>query len=424
MKVRYIYSACVEIKTSDVSILCDPWFTDGAFDGSWFHYPKINDPFKILNKPDYIYISHIHPDHYDPIFLKKILKKYRKTKIIIPNFERNYLYNRMKFDGIDARPTNHVKVGNTNIHLVPNEHEITDIDSAIVVNDKNKTVVGLVDCVFNRKFGKSLKNLISIYTKKINLLMIPHSGANEVPHTHFDVTSQKKKLSDISNQKKIFNIKRYLNWSKNFNSNYNLPYAGKYVIGGKNIKFNKYYGVSDPVDIKKYDPKAIVLSDYGGQIDLQDGKISGERKKKYDQKKLNKYLNKIKNFKYNYENDIKIPFKDINFQRLLNKAYLKAIKMSKVKNDYFFCLKLLHNNKKIDFSAVFNVNVRKKPKIEFYKNTKRPGVTIYIDYRLLFGLLTGLYHWNNASVGSLYISKRDPYIFNKKARDFINFFNI
>ena len=34
----------------------------------------------MLDNPDVIYISHIHPDHYDPIFLKKYLKNLLKKK--------------------------------------------------------------------------------------------------------------------------------------------------------------------------------------------------------------------------------------------------------------------------------------------------------------------------------------------------------
>ena len=195
MKVRYIYSACVEIETNSTRILCDPWFTEGAFDGSWFHYPKVKDPLKVLNKPDYIYISHIHQDHYDQIFLKKILKKFKKAKIIVPNFKRNYLLNRMRFDGIPAKPFDHLKINKTNIHLVPNEYDITDIDSGIIVNEGSKTVMGLVDCVYNKNFHLNLKKIIGRYTDKIDLLMAPHSGANSFPHTFFNSTSEKKSIS-------------------------------------------------------------------------------------------------------------------------------------------------------------------------------------------------------------------------------------
>ena len=424
MKVRYIYSACVEIKTKDINILCDPWFSEGAFDGSWFHYPKVKDPLKVIKKPDYIYISHIHSDHYDPVFLKKILKKFKKTKIIIPNFKRNYLLNRMKFDGIPAKALNFMRYGNTKVHLVPNEYDLNDIDSGIIVNDGKKTVMGLVDCVYNRSFHKSLKKIINTYNKELDLLMAPHSGANEFPHTHFNYNTEKKFLKKWSDWKKKLNLKRYHNWCKIFKSKYHLPYAGKYVIGGKNIKFNKFYGVMDPVEIKKHDNNAIILGDYGGEINLVTGKIINERTKKYNAKKIKNYLQQIKNFKYKYEKEIKIPYESINFKKLFGKSYLKALNFSEVNSDYFYCFRLFNDDKPVGFSAFFNTNKKKKPEILFNKSLKKPGAIIDIDYRLIFGLLTGLYHWDNASVGSLYKSKRKPYKFNEGASNFLNFMSI
>ena len=68
----HYYSACIGVRTENVSILCDPWFTEGAFGGSWFHFPwKAIDP-EDVGRYDYIYVSHIHPDHYDPVGLKDI----------------------------------------------------------------------------------------------------------------------------------------------------------------------------------------------------------------------------------------------------------------------------------------------------------------------------------------------------------------
>ena len=75
----------------------------------------------------------------------------------------------------------------------------------------------------------------------------------------------------------------------------------------------------DPLDIKEADNKAVIQS-YGGEIDLNSGKIKNE-KKKYNQKKINSYLNKIKKFKYQYENEIKIPFNSINFKTFRKKLF-------------------------------------------------------------------------------------------------------
>ena len=46
-------------------ILCDPWVVDGVFEGSWFHYPPLQTTINDLQDVDAIYVSHIHPDHYD-----------------------------------------------------------------------------------------------------------------------------------------------------------------------------------------------------------------------------------------------------------------------------------------------------------------------------------------------------------------------
>ena len=71
INVKYIYSDCIITSTPDLIILHDPWFTEGIYDGSWFHFPKIENPLESIGDVDFIYISHIHPDHYDSDFLKK-----------------------------------------------------------------------------------------------------------------------------------------------------------------------------------------------------------------------------------------------------------------------------------------------------------------------------------------------------------------
>ena len=101
INVRYIYSACVITTTPDLSILHDPWFTEGIYDGSWFQFPKIDKPLDSIGDVDYIFISHIHPDHYDPYFLKEYFKKFGTKKILIADHFPNHLAGKMRADGID-----------------------------------------------------------------------------------------------------------------------------------------------------------------------------------------------------------------------------------------------------------------------------------------------------------------------------------
>ena len=71
-KVVYKYSACIKIFTDDVIILCDPWFNE-AYYGTWIQQNKTNNIEEFIGDFDIVYISHIHPDHYDPLFIKEYL---------------------------------------------------------------------------------------------------------------------------------------------------------------------------------------------------------------------------------------------------------------------------------------------------------------------------------------------------------------
>jgi len=50
-----------------------------------------------------------------------------------------------------------------------------------------------------------------------------------------------------------------------------------------------------------------------------------------------------------------------------------------------------------------------------------PRSELDIDPRYLFGLLAGIYHWNNAEVGSQYRTRRTPNTFNRKAQSYLTF---
>ena len=89
IKVRMIYSACVMIETANCSILCDPWFTDGIYDGSWYLFPVAENPIEVIGDCDFIFISHIHPDHYDPIFIKSYFERYGSKPLLVANRQSN-----------------------------------------------------------------------------------------------------------------------------------------------------------------------------------------------------------------------------------------------------------------------------------------------------------------------------------------------
>src|SRR6266852_4622045 len=63
MKIHFVGHACIVAECADTSILMDPWLFGKIFNDSWTLLPEPKFDPAMLEKVDYIWISHEHPDH-------------------------------------------------------------------------------------------------------------------------------------------------------------------------------------------------------------------------------------------------------------------------------------------------------------------------------------------------------------------------
>ena len=84
MRATFLGQAGLFIETRAGSILCDPWFNPAYF-GSWFPFPANDgiDP-ALLANPTYLYISHLHHDHFDPAWLRQHVS--RDATVLLPDY--------------------------------------------------------------------------------------------------------------------------------------------------------------------------------------------------------------------------------------------------------------------------------------------------------------------------------------------------
>lgn len=77
------------LQTRAGSVLCDPWFTPAYF-SSWYPFPSNADlDLSQIASPDYLYVSHLHRDHFDPDFLAEHVNK--NARVILPEFPTSHL---------------------------------------------------------------------------------------------------------------------------------------------------------------------------------------------------------------------------------------------------------------------------------------------------------------------------------------------
>ena len=167
MKITKLGSATVIIKTKKVKILCDPWLTDGAYYGSWCNFPPIDLKKCDLNNIDFIYVSHIHPDHFDtktmqyldnsiPVLIHRYHQKFLKANIERLGFEVIELDNGVPFslssnDKITIYAADNCDptiCGHMFGCISQDINGSMQLDSLCVIQDENYTLVNTNDCPF------------------------------------------------------------------------------------------------------------------------------------------------------------------------------------------------------------------------------------------------------------------------------------
>ena len=421
--VRYVYSACVVTRTPDTRILQDPWFSEGIYDGSWFHYPPVQDALGSIGPVDFVYVSHIHPDHYDGAFLKQYFSAYGTKEVLIADHSPNHLVGKMRADGI--KPTvlqSALTIGNTSIRILPHKTgSVADIDSALVVKyfdgRREHCVANANDIVFDPAMLRELQSAAS----PTDILLCGYTGAGPYPQTYFELGDPR--LADEALKKKHSFFERYKRLTAAMDARVNIPFAGKYLLGGKLTPLNAYRGVADATEVLAFDPRAVVLADNGGEISTVDLQPTAVRTAPYAASDVRQREMEISAKQMDYQRLIALEeTHQLPIKRLLVAATQRARRESECDGDYFFVFALPRGE-----LAVVNASRSAENSIRFVpKDTPlpQPRSEIDIDMRYLFGLLSNVYHWNNAEVGSQYNTRRIPNEFNRKAQSFLSFLRL
>jgi UDP-MurNAc hydroxylase len=84
----------MRIDTAAGSILCDPWVNPAYF-ASWFPFPdnSLLD-WDALGDVDYLFVSHLHRDHFDAETLKRFVSK--KATVLLPEYPTSQLEDELR----------------------------------------------------------------------------------------------------------------------------------------------------------------------------------------------------------------------------------------------------------------------------------------------------------------------------------------
>jgi len=224
MQALSIGHAGILIRTRGVTIACDPWFIP-AFFGSWFVFPRndqlADDIMHDVCNPNFLYISHLHGDHFDAEFLRTRMNK--DTTILLPDFptrEMEREFNKLGFKKFERLINTQERVIAPGVTVaIHAETSITDGpagDSALVVSDGDARLVNQNDCRTN-----DLGALAS--HGHVDLHWLQFSGAIWYPMV-YDMDDAKKKQLCIDKVNSQFS--RAIKYVESLNATTVVPSAG------------------------------------------------------------------------------------------------------------------------------------------------------------------------------------------------------
>lgn len=419
MNVRYVKSATVVIEHKGKKVLCDPWLTDGIYYGSWFAYPAPTHTAKDFQDIDYIYISHVHPDHCDV----ETLKDLPKVPVIILDFHEKFLkrtLEKLGFTNIIEVPHNgEYPLGpDFNIHLLSgdnNDHrrfsiiygcneqsgKTRQIDSLAIFSGGGKVVINSNDVPFNLIAG-AFDDIKAKY-KTIDMLLVSYAGAGPYPQAY---TLPHQKMIENAVGAAYSFLSGTLNYIVNLNPKFFMPYAGEYVLGGPFAWMNRFKGTLEldelPMDLlpslqQTGSKSMMILLNRGESFDVDNSQAS----KGYtgiDFVDRHRYIDRVLSQK-------KLHYQTQPSQkRDLMPEILEARKTLYKKQQEYSYYKDIQLYIDVGFDYMYQVDFSNDQVTKYDRSKGIPDnhgyIHAQIDFTLLEWILDRKANWNNAEVGS------------------------
>lgn len=417
MRFKFIANACgIFLGSKGTKLLMDPWLDDGVFEGSWCHFPPLKTKHFDLQDVDIIYLSHIHPDHYDQRFFN-----YRKDiPILVLKNKHNFLVRNLIKDGytniLQLEDSQKYEFKEFSLTLfepfakgVFHDSNLGNlIDSALVIEDIDGTKA------FNANDNTPTLDAcekLKLKFGQIDLAMLNYNCAGPYPSCFQNLSFQEKK--EAHNNLLDRNINHLISCCDILEPISILPFAGAYVLGGKEWEKNEYLGTTTWDEcaklIRKKSLHKVITIQENNIYDLKERKLE-KKYKPVDISKMNQYIEStLSKIIYPYENDLNIS--DGELYETLNKS-LEAFQI-RLKN---FNIKLRSNIIIKTDNKQFIIN---KGDEEF--NTK---LTFSLDQRLLMRILKKEAQWNSAEIGCHINILREPNNYEIDAHTMMQFLHI
>jgi UDP-MurNAc hydroxylase len=178
MQFTILSHAGVLIEHGGKKLVCDPWLIGSCYWRSWWNFPEPPEELITDLRPDYIYLTHLHWDHFHGPSLKKLFDP--RTVMIVPKVPTRRMVDDLQWLGfrniVEVPHGKSIQLGD-DFELYSYQFGVT-VDSAIVVRGGGATLFNCNDAKF---FGMPLHQIMARHPK-MDFILRSHSSASPIPY--------------------------------------------------------------------------------------------------------------------------------------------------------------------------------------------------------------------------------------------------
>jgi len=205
LRITYLGHAGFCVETDKSIVIMDPWLSPvGAFDSAWFQFPCnhhlaafVQEKLLHPTKAKFIYLSHEHKDHFDPLFLQSLPTS--DFVFVVPKFRRTAMVKRLEAipsSGIVAlADATSFSLPDGKLTLYLDDAEM-DRDSGILVEAEGTRFLNINDCKIHDRLHEiqSTNGSIDVFAAQFSGA-VWHPTCYDYPRKQYEAISMRKVIS-------------------------------------------------------------------------------------------------------------------------------------------------------------------------------------------------------------------------------------
>jgi UDP-MurNAc hydroxylase len=217
MKFQILSHAGLLVSDESKTLVCDPWIVGSTYWRSWWNYPPVSPELLASIRPDYVYLTHVHWDHFHGPSLKRFD---RATPILVPKGHLGRLRRDLRTVGFK----NVIELRHGEAFDITPKFRIYSYqffpmpDSALVVECEGTTLFNANDSKF---MGMPLAQIVRRHAP-IDFVFRSHSSANS--RLCFEVTDNPEEVVDDPSSY----IRSFAAFAQKSKARYAVPFASNH----------------------------------------------------------------------------------------------------------------------------------------------------------------------------------------------------